>query len=346
MKKLLSALNGHVEKTPPIWLMRQAGRYLPEYRALRSKARDFLDFCYSPDLASTATLQPIQRFDLDGAIIFSDILVIPHALGRDVRFVENEGPKLDPLRPDEQLPELDADRFADHLIPVYEALRRVRAELPRDKTLIGFAGAPWTLACYMIDGSSRKDAAGQAHFDTALQWLDRRPEPLAKLFDLLCEAIVLHCVSQIDAGAEAIQLFDSWAGLLMPDRLERWSIEPLVRIARNIRELRPETPVIVFPRQTGAMTKAYASSGVFAAVSIDSVVSLPFARQQLQPYGAVQGNLDPALLVEGGAAMENAVRTILDELGNGPFVFNLGHGVVPQTPPQNVARLVELVRSL
>jgi uroporphyrinogen decarboxylase len=345
VKKLLSVLAGEKRKPPPIWLMRQAGRYLPEYRALRSKARDFLDFCYSPDLAVEASLQPIRRYGLDAAIIFSDILVIPHALGREVRFVENEGPLLGPLQPGDRLPELDTERFTTHLAPVYEALRRVRAELPPATALIGFAGAPWTLACYMIDGRSRKDAAGQAHFDNALQWARQRPDHLAPLFDLLCDAVVLHCVRQIDAGAEVIQLFDSWAGLLAPDDLQRWSIEPLIKVARNIKSLRPDTPIIVFPRQTGAATRVYAASGAFDAVSIDDAVRMVFAREQLQPYCAVQGNLDPALLVQGGAAMEEAVRSILDELGQGPFVFNLGHGVVPQTPPDNVARLVALVRS-
>jgi len=345
VKKLLAVLNGEKQWPPPIWLMRQAGRYLPEYRALRSKARDFLHFCYSPELATEATLQPIRRFELDASIIFSDILVIPHALGRDVRSVENEGPQLEPLKSGDRLPELDTDKFAAHLAPVYEALRQTRAALPPSTTLIGFAGAPWTLACYMIDGRSRKDANGQAHFDMALQWVQQRPEHLAQLFELFSDAIVLHCVAQIDAGAEVIQLFDSWAGLLAPDNLTRWSIEPLIQIARNIKSLRPGTPVIVFPRQTGELTKLYAGSGAFNAISIDHAVKLSFARQELQKHCAVQGNLDPLMLVEGGVAMESAARHILDELRGGPFVFNLGHGVVPQTPPENVARLVALVRS-
>jgi uroporphyrinogen decarboxylase len=344
-KKLLAVLAGQTRHPPPIWLMRQAGRYLPEYRALRSKARDFLDFCYSPDLATEATLQPIRRFDLDAAIVFSDILVVPHALGRDVRFVENEGPLLAPLEENDALPELDSDRFTAHLAPVYQALRQTRAALPADKTLIGFAGAPWTLACYMIDGRSRKDAAGQAHFDQALAWAHERPQHLDRLIDRLCEAIVLHGVQQIDAGAEAIQLFDSWAGLLGESLLPRFSVGPLARIARAIRRQRPDVPIIVFPRETGALSQAYAQSGAFQGISIDGKVDLGFARRVLRPCCAVQGNLDPALLVESGAAMESAVRSILRELDKGPFVFNLGHGVVPQTPPEHVARLVALVRS-
>lgn len=346
VKKLLSVLAGHRQHPPPIWLMRQAGRYLPEYRALRGKARDFLHFCYSPDLATEATLQPIRRFDLDAAIIFSDILVIPHALGRDVRFVENEGPLLERLQAQDALPELDADGFVAHLAPVYQALRQTRAALPADKTLIGFAGAPWTLACYMIDGKSRKDAAGQAHFDQALHWARHDPGHLDQLVDLLCDAIVLHGIRQIDAGAEALQLFDSWAGLLDGALLQRFSIDPLIRIAQNIRSQRPDVPIIVFPRETGRLSQAYASSGAFQGISIDGKVELSFARQALQPHCAVQGNLDPARLVEGGAAMENAVRSIMRELDGGPFVFNLGHGVVPQTPPEHVARLVALVRSV
>ena len=195
-RKLLGVLQGQAVDPPPIWLMRQAGRYLPEYRALRQQARDFLDFCYTPDLAVEATLQPIRRFDLDAAIIFSDILVIPHALGRDVRFVENEGPLLEPLGAGQKLPILDTDRFVTHLAPVYQALRRVRRELSEDKALIGFAGAPWTLACYMIDGRSHKDVHGQAHFDRALQWASQNPSHLEQLFELLCDAIVLHCSHQ------------------------------------------------------------------------------------------------------------------------------------------------------
>jgi uroporphyrinogen decarboxylase len=348
-RKLLSVLHGHRQAPPPIWLMRQAGRYLPEYRQLRTKARDFLDFCYRPELAVEATLQPIRRFDLDAAIVFSDILVIPHALGRGVRFVENEGPQLDPLSAGQMLPALQPEAFVAHLRPVYDTLKQVRAGLQLDKALIGFAGAPWTLACYMIDGRSRKDAAGQAHFDNALRWTQHHAGHLDQLFELLCDAIVLHCVQQVDAGADVIQLFDSWAGLLVDsqnkDLLERWSIRPLVRIAQGIVAQRPGTPVIVFPRQTGESTRLYAASRAFAAISIDGAVPLSFARQSLQPLCAVQGNLDPLLLVQGGAAMEKEVQRILAELGNGPFVFNLGHGVVPQTPPDHVGRLVELVRA-
>lgn len=344
-KKLLAVLTGQRRQPPPIWLMRQAGRYLPEYRSLRRQARDFLHFCYSPDLATEATLQPIRRFDLDAAIIFSDILVIPHALGREVRFVENEGPLLEPLTSHDMLPDLDGDRFTAHLAPVYQALRQTRAALPTDKTLIGFAGAPWTLACYMIDGKSRKDEAGRAHFDRALTWARERSAHLDQLVELLGDAIVLHAVQQIDAGAEAIQLFDSWAGLLTEQLLHRFSVEPLIRIARNIRSLRGDIPVIVFPRETGVLSAAYAQSGAFQGISIDSRVELGFARRALQTHCAVQGNLDPAVLVEGGAAMEIAVRAVMGELGEGPFVFNLGHGVVPQTPPEHVARLVALVRS-
>ncbi len=344
--RLLGVLNEKTTNPPPIWLMRQAGRYLPEYRALRSKARDFLHFCYTPDLAVEATLQPIRRFDLDAAIIFSDILVVPHALGRDVRFVENEGPVLAPLKDDDRLPELDTDSFVSHLAPVYEALRRVRVDLPAGKALIGFAGAPWTLACYMVSGRSNKDASGKAHFDMTLRWAEHRPGHLDQLVELLADAIVLHAVRQIDAGADVIQLFDSWAGLLSPEQLQRWSIGPLVRIAQNIRSLRPGTPIIVFPRQTGQLSQAYAASGAFQAISIDDKVDLAFAREQLQPHCAVQGNLDPALLVEGGPAMEKAIRNIIGELRGGPFVFNLGHGVVPQTPPEHVAELVQVVRSI
>lgn len=342
-KPLLAVLKGRHRAPPPIWLMRQAGRYLPEYRALRAKARDFLDFCYTPDLAAEATLQPIRRFDLDAAIVFSDILVVPHALGRRVEFSEGIGPVLDPFSADEPLPGLNGKAFLAHLAPVYETLRRVRNKLPHGKTLIGFAGAPWTLACYVVQGRGAADT-GRGRFEAAQAWAHRHRRRFDALIKLLCDAVVLHAVEQISAGAEVIQLFDSWAGQLSGDELDRWSIQPLVRVAYGIRAQKPDVPIMVFPRQTGERMLDYARSGAFDAVSIDGSVSLDFAATQLQPHVAVQGCLDPLTLVAGGAVLEQETRTILEALGKGRFIFNLAHGVVPETPPEHVAHLVSLVR--
>jgi uroporphyrinogen decarboxylase len=337
--KFLQTLAGTRFPAPPIWLMRQAGRYLPEYRAIRATTRSFLEFCYTPAKAVEVTLQPIRRFGLDAAIIFSDILVVPDALGQKVWFEEGEGPKLEALTDPAQFDRLSRTRLTDFLAPVYQAIREVRAELPRQTALLGFAGAPFTLACYMIEGSGSRD------FAKVKTWAYREPASFGRLIDLLVDAVVDHLSNQIEAGADAVQLFDSWAGILPEDQLIGWSLEPMVRIAHAVRARHPKTPIIAFPRAVGPSALMYRRPDAFAALSIDTGIGAQWAAQELQPHICLQGNLDPIMLVAGGTALEREATRILDKLGHGPFVFNLGHGVVPQTPPDHVAQLVEIVRT-
>ena len=336
--KLLAALGGTRFPTPPIWLMRQAGRYLPEYRALRESTRSFLDFCYTPDKAVEATLQPIRRFDLDAAIIFSDILVIPDALGQKVWFEEGEGPKLEPLIEPAQFGRLSRGRLVEHLAPVYRAIEATRGALAPETALLGFAGAPFTLACYMIEGGGSRD------FTKTKLWAYRHPESFSLLIDLLVEAVVDHLAHQVEAGADAVQLFDSWAGILPEEQLFSWSLEPMVRIALALKRRHPTTPLIAFPRAVGPAALMYRRPDAFAALSIDTAIGAHWAAQELQSHICVQGNLDPAMLIAGGRALKGEVQRILDKLGQGPFIFNLGHGVMQQTPPEHVAELVETVR--
>ncbi|MCA0247487.1 MAG: uroporphyrinogen decarboxylase [Proteobacteria bacterium] len=337
--KFLETLAGRRFATPPIWLMRQAGRYLPEYRAVRATTKSFLEFCYTPDKAVEVTLQPIRRFGFDAAIIFSDILVVPDALGQKVWFEEGEGPKLEALTDPAQFGKLSRARLGDFLAPVYEAIRQTRAALPRETALLGFAGAPFTLACYMIEGSGSKD------FAKVKKWAYAHPESFGLLIDLLVDSVVDHLSNQVEAGADAVQLFDSWAGVLPEEQLFRWSLDPLVRIAKGLRERHPSIPVIAFPRAVGPAALMYRRPDSFTALSIDTGIGAHWAAKELQPHICVQGNLDPIMLVAGGAALEREAKRILDKLGHGSFVFNLGHGVVPQTPPEHVAQLVEIVRN-
>src|SRR5579859_4935263 len=339
VKPLLSALTRQAHSPAPIWLMRQAGRYLPEYRKTRAMAASFLEFCFTPDLAVEASLQPIRRFALDGAILFSDILVLPHALGRKVGFVEGKGPVLEPLRTAEELDRLTPQAVRESLAPVFETLRRLRQELPKDVTLIGFSGAPWTVACYMVEGEGGSD------FQAVRRLAYREPDLFARLIDLLSDATVDYLSAQIEAGAEALQIFDSWAGCLAEAALHRWSLAPLTRIVGALKRRHPGVPVIVFPRGAGVLYRQFALASGAAALSLDSSLPLAWAAEKLQQRIAVQGNLDPLLLLEGGQAMRQAAERILQILGNGPFVFNLGHGILPETPPEHVAELVELVRS-
>ena len=337
--KFLETLGGMRFPTPPIWLMRQAGRYLPEYRAVRATTRSFLEFCYTPDKAVEVTLQPIRRFGFDAAIIFSDILVVPDALGQKVWFEEGEGPKLEALTDPVQFGQLSRARLADRLAPVYHAIRLTRAALPVDTALLGFAGAPFTLACYMIEGGGSRD------FAKVKGWAYSHPESFALLIDLLVEAVVDHLDYQIDAGVDAVQLFDSWAGVLPEEQLFGWSLEPMVRIAHALHARHPKTPILAFPRAVGPAALMYRRPDAFAALSLDTGIGAHWAAKELQPHICVQGNLDPMMLVAGGVAMEREATRILDKLGHGPFVFNLGHGVVPQTPPDHVAHLVDIVRN-
>ncbi len=334
---LLRVLAGETVDPPPLWLMRQAGRYLPEYRALRARSAGFLDFCYRPDMAAEATLQPIVRFDLDAAILFSDILVIPDGLGQKVEFKEGEGPVLEPVNA-ATLGTLRLGRMAGHLAPVYEAMARVRAGLARDKALIGFAGAPWTVACYMAEGHATRD------FAAAKTWMWRDPASFAALIDLLCEATIEHLAAQIGAGADCVQLFDSWAGVLPEPEFARWCIAPTARIVAGLRaRVGREVPVIGFPRGAMAMAADYAKRTGVNAVGIDYTAPVAVA-QAVQAVVPIQGYLDPMLLVQGGEAMRARTRAMLETHRGRPHIFNLGHGVVPQTPPAHVAELAALVR--
>jgi len=333
-KPLLAALQGQSIQPPPLWLMRQAGRYLPEYRQLRERAGGFLELCLTPELAAEATLQPVRRFGFDGAILFSDILIIAKALGRAVAFRDGDGPSLPKLTDaDELTPKPDASV----LTPVYAALGEVKAALPAATTLLGFAGGPWTVAAYVIDGSGRTQLA------KARTLAEKNPVALDAIIARLSDATAAHLIAQLDAGADAVQIFDSWAGLLPPEQFRRFVIAPTRRIVDAIHARHPSAPIIGFPRNAGTLYAAYFAETGVNALCIDQHVSLVQARA-LQAHGPVQGNLDPALLVTGGAALDRAVGDILAALGQRPFVFNLGHGILPETPLAHVERLVRLVR--
>lgn len=338
IKPMLRVLRGETLSPPPIWLMRQAGRYLPEYRALRQQTGGFLDLCYQPESAAEATLQPVRRFGMDAAILFSDILLIPQALGQKLWFEPGEGPRLTPIRTRAAASALTSEGLAERLAAVYRAIRLVAEALPASTALIGFAGAPWTVATYMIEGGPSQD------FVETRDWLARDPAGLAILFDRLIEATSAHLVAQIEAGAEVVQLFDTWAGVVPPEVFDRVVIDPTRRIVESLRRHYPDTPVIGFPRGIGSLYRRYFAETGVTALSIDATVPCDLAAKSLQPFGPIQGNLDPHLLVAGGDALERAVGAILSTLGKGPFIFNLGHGVLPETPPEHVAQLVELVR--
>ena len=337
-KRMLSALKGEVTDRPPFWLMRQAGRYLPEYREIRATAPNFLDFCYTPEKALEVTLQPLRRYHMDAAILFSDILVIPDALGQTVAFRQGEGPVLEAITDAAGLEKLSLAGVEAHLEPVFEAIRRISGALDDETALIGFAGAPWTVALYMVEGR------GGTEGPTIRTWAAAEPESFQKLIDLLVEATTRYLVRQVSEGAEVLQLFESWAGLLGEDQFRRWVIEPNRRIVEGVRATHPNVPIIGFPRNAGVLYEAFARETQVNAVGLDHTVPLSWAADVLQPICAVQGNLDNHLLLAGGEAMENAVTKILETLGRGPFIFNLGHGVMPPTPPENVGRVAEMVR--
>ena len=322
----------------PMWLMRQAGRYLPEYREVRAKAGSFLDLCYRPELAAEVTLQPVRRFGFDAAILFSDILVVPHALGRRVEFVEGEGPRLDPIDSD-GIGALNSDAIKERAAPVFDTVARVRGELSAEKTLIGFSGAPWTVATYMIAGRGTPDQAPSRLFAA------RDPAAMDRLIEQLVAATVEYLVAQIDAGADVVQIFDSWAGALGEEEFGRWCIAPTAGIVRGVRERVPGAKIIGFPKGAGVMIERYVEETGVNAVGLDWTVPLGYARDRLQPRVAVQGNLDPMVLVAGGDVLDRSVDRILAALAAGKFIFNLGHGIVPETPIANVERLVDRVRN-
>jgi len=335
-RKMLNVLKGGHETVPPIWLMRQAGRYLPEYRQTRETAGGFLDLCYTPDFAVEVTLQPIRRFGFDASILFSDILVVPDALGRKVEFKQGEGPVLEPMGADE-IPAYDVDGFSNHLTPVFETVARLREELPRETTLIGFCGAPWTVATYMIAGKGTPDQAPARLF--ALE----QPDRFQELMEVLVASSSDYLCKQIDAGADTVQIFDSWAGILGGDQFERWCIEPVQRIIQNVKAKHPKVPIIAFPKGAGSQYDDYRQRTGADAISLDWSVPMEQAKR-LQKDGPVQGLLDPLRLIAGGDALDDGIDTILEGLSEGPFIFNLGHGITPQTPIAHVERLVERIR--
>ena len=338
-KPLLRALAGEVMDRPPFWLMRQAGRYLPEYREVRRQAGSFLDLCLNPELAVEVTLQPIRRYGMDAAILFSDILIVPYGLGQGVAFREGEGPVLEALAGTADPASLTREHFHDRVAPVYETVRGLAGALPSGTALIGFAGAPWTVATYMVEGGSSRD------FARTKRWAYGDPKGFSRLIDLLVDTTADYLGAQIRAGAEIVQLFDSWAGVLPETAFRRWVIDPARRIVERLRAAHPDVPVIGFPRGAGILYRAYVEETGVTAASLDTTVPLSFARDALQGRVAVQGNLDPQLLVVGGSAMEEEVGRIRAALGGGPFVFNLGHGIVPETPPEHVAALANLLRA-
>ena len=337
-KALLHVLRGERQKVPPVWMMRQAGRYLPEYRALREKAGGFLDLCFSPELAAEVTLQPVRRFGFDAAILFSDILVIPHALGREVAFVAGEGPKLDPIENPETIAALPAEADQTILAPVYETVTRVRAALAPEVTLLGFCGAPWTVATYIIAGEGTPDQA------PARVFAYRHPEAFAALIERLVNASIAYLVRQLQAGADAVQIFDTWAGVLPPEEFRRWSMEPTQKIVAGIRRQIPDAKIIGFPRGAGSMLPLYAHHTDVDAVGLDWMIDKTFARYQVQRIKPVQGNLDPLALLAGGDALDRATDAVMESFAEGPFIFNLGHGILPATPIENVERMIKRVR--
>lgn len=342
-KRFLDVLNRQAVDRVPLWFMRQAGRYLPEYRELRAKKGGFLDMAYDPQAACEVTMQPIRRYAMDAAIIFSDILVIPHALGQHLEFVAGEGPKLDPIRDAEALNKLNYSNFAKTLEPVYEALRQTRSALAsegfNETALIGFAGSPWTVATYMVEGGGSKD------FMQVKKLMFQQPDVFAGMIDLLVEATSAYLIEKANAGAECLQLFDSWSGALDSDGFKRWVIRPTQQIVANVKAAHPHIPIIGFPKGAGQSYLAYVSETGVDGVGLDTAVNTKWAAGALQNQMPVQGNLDPIALLAGGDSMKMAAERIIGDLSDGPFVFNLGHGINKETPPEHVEQLVEFVRN-
>ncbi|MDX2113943.1 MAG: uroporphyrinogen decarboxylase [Alphaproteobacteria bacterium] len=338
-KRFLESLSGKVTDRPPFWFMRQAGRYLPEYREVRAKHKNFLQFCYTPDAATEVTLQPITRFGMDAAIIFSDILVVPDALGAEVSFEEGEGPRITPITDAAALGSLSLEALEEKLAPVYQALRQTRAALPAETALIGFAGAPWTLACYMVDGR------GTRKFDVTRRLAEADGLLFSRLINLLTRAVIRHLDLQIRAGAEVVQLFDSWAGIASGDLYTNYVVEPAFRIVTEIKKMHPTVPIIGFPRQCGVKCLDYVRQSGVTAVSVDDSVTLSWVRSKLQPVCVVQGMLDQNLLAENKTAMLNQAAEIIRELKDRPFIFNLAHGVLPKTPVEHVQALCDLIKA-
>jgi uroporphyrinogen decarboxylase len=338
-KPLLDVLDRRRRSPPPLWMMRQAGRYLPEYRAIRERAGDFLTLCFTPELAAEVTLQPVRRFGLDAAILFSDILVVPHALGQRVWFSTGEGPRLEPLVDGSAIARLRGQLDHRTLAPIFEAIQRVKLVLAPEVALLGFCGAPWTVASYMVAGRGTADQA------PARLLAYRDSQAFERLIDLLVGASAEYLIRQVQAGVDVVQIFDTWAGCLPSEQFQRWCIEPTRRIIGEVRARIPGARIIGFPRGVGAGLLRYVEQVPVDAVSLDWTADPIFARDQIQWRMPVQGNLDPLALVAGGAALDDAVDRILEAFSENPFIFNLGHGILPHTPIAHVAQMVTRVRA-
>jgi uroporphyrinogen decarboxylase len=336
--RLLAPFAGKVSGSPPMWLMRQAGRHLPEYHRVRAQAGSFLDLCYTPELAAEVTLQPVRRYGLDAAIVFSDILVVPHALGQRLEFVEGVGPRLDAISSVADLSRLKLAATRPRFETVFETVANVRQRLPNDTALIGFCGAPWTVATYMVSGGKSTDQS------EAVTWASEDPAGFGQLMDCLVEASVEYLSGQVAAGADVLQIFDTWAGRLSGGELDRWVCAPTKAIVARMKELYPEVPIIGFPRGIGGSVGRYAAETGVDGVGCDTATPLEVMSRGVADNVVVQGNLDPLLLAAGGQGMKRQVLKIVKALEHRPFIFNLGHGVLPRTPPEHVARLVKLVR--
>ncbi len=334
----LKVLAGNSPSVPPIWMMRQAGRYLPEYRKVRANAGSFLDLCYSPELASEVTLQPIRRYGFDAAIVFADILLVPDGLGQSVTFVEGEGPVLDAIKDSEDFSKLNMSGLHTCLAPVYETIARTRAALPRDVALIGFCGAPWTVATYMVGsrGSPDQKITRLAAYERSSWFLG--------LSDLLVESSAEYLCAQVDAGADALQIFDTWAGNLPKAEFDRWCVAPTAKLVSLVREKHPDVPILGFPKGCGSSYPGFVEATGVSGVSLDSAVDMAWAATAFDAGTVLQGNLDPLAVVGGGTSLDDAVDNILQAMSGKRFVFNLGHGLIPETPPENVARVIARVR--
>jgi uroporphyrinogen decarboxylase len=333
---LLRTLRGKKAQHPPIWFMRQAGRYLPEYRKIRASAKSFLTLCYTPELAAEVTLQPVRRFDMDAAILFSDILVVPHAMGAEVDFVEGEGPRITPVRDEQSIQALQVNTRG-HLAPVGETVKRVRAELAENKALIGFCGGPWTVACYMVEGRGSKNWEDVRKFAIGERAL------FSRLIQKLVQASADYLTMQIEAGANAVQIFDSWAGVLPENEYRSWVIEPTRTLVNTVRAKFPHIPIIGFPRGSGVLYTAYANETGVDAVGIDTQTPLAWALGSIPKI--LQGNLDPLLLAMDKEKAVGETKRILEVMRGKPFVFNLGHGILPQTPIENVMAVCEMIKA-
>jgi len=345
-KPIIQTLNGNLTERVPFWFMRQAGRYLPEYRKLRAEAGGFLDMAYNPDHACEITLQPIRRYQMDAAILFSDILVIPHAMGQPLSFVAGEGPKLERIKSIEDLDKIEtgkAGSLDDTLSPIYQAIARIREQLIKENfdktTLIGFAGAPWTVITYMVEGGGSKT------YGATKNWAYNDPETFEILINRVTDATIHYLKKQIDAGVEAVQLFDSWSGVLDENHFKKYSIHPARRIVEELKSYAPDIPIIGFPRLAGVLAPTYARETKIDALGVDFSQSLSWINDQLPKNFPVQGNLDPIYLLKGGDPMIDAATRIFETLKDRPFIFNLGHGVIKETKPEDMAKLCDVIKT-